>query len=105
MEFIETSVFTRQITGLLSDAEYDQLQRLLLLWPLAGDLIKHSGGLRKLRHKAKGRGKRGGIRVIYYYLTEDQKIFLLYAYAKGRKDDLNTKELKILREIVKEELS
>lgn len=55
MEFIETSVFTRQITQLLTDAEYEQLQRLLLLWPLAGDLIKHSGGLRKVRYKAKGK--------------------------------------------------
>ncbi|MCK4294645.1 MAG: type II toxin-antitoxin system RelE/ParE family toxin [Planctomycetes bacterium] len=105
MEFIETSVFTRQITQLLTDAEYEQLQRVLLLWPLAGDLIKHSGGLRKLRYKAKGKGKRGGIRVVYYYLTEDEKIFMLYAYPKGRKDDLNAKELKILRAIVKEELS
>ena len=105
MEFIETSVFTRQITQLLTDAEYEQLQRVLLLWPLAGDLIKHSGGLRKLRYKAKGKGKRGGIRVVYYYLTEDEKIFMLYAYPKGRKDDLNAKELKMLRAIVKEELS
>ena len=63
MEFIETSVFTRQITELLTDAEYEQLQRVLLLYPLAGDLIKHSGGLRKLRFKAKGKGKRGGISI------------------------------------------
>lgn len=105
MEFIETSVFTRQITELLTDAEYEQLQHVLLLYPLAGDLIKHSGGLRKLRWKAKGKGKRSGIRVIYYYLTEDEKIFMLYAYPKGHKDDLNTNELKMLRAIVKEELS
>jgi hypothetical protein len=105
MEFIETSVFTRQITELLTDAEYKQLQHELLLNPLVGDLIKHSGGLRKLRCKAKGKGKRGGIRVIYYYLTEDEKIFMLYAYSKSRKDDLDANELKMLREAVKEELS
>jgi len=105
MEFIETSVFTRQITELLTDSEYKQLQHELLFKPLAGDLIKHSGGLRKIRWKAEGKGKRGGIRVIYYYLTKDEKIFMLYAYSKSRKDDLDANELKMLRDVVKEELS
>jgi hypothetical protein len=59
MEFVETSVFTRQIMQLLSDTEYKQLQHELLINPLAGALIKHSGGLRKNRWKLEGKGKRG----------------------------------------------
>jgi mRNA-degrading endonuclease RelE of RelBE toxin-antitoxin system len=105
MEFIETSIFTRQITELLTDLEYKRLQKELLFNPLAGALIKHSGGLRKLRWKTTGKGKRGGIRIIYYYITEDEKIFMLFAYPKSSKDDLNSKELKMLRAIVEKELT
>lgn len=104
MEFIETSIFTRQITELLTDKEYKQLQNELLINPLIGALIKHSAGLRKLRWRSHGKGKRGGIRVIYYYITEEEKIYMLFAYPKSSKDDLSSKELKILRAVVKEEL-
>ena len=104
MEFIETSIFTRQITELLTDKEYKQLQNELLINPLIGALIKHSAGLRKLRWRSHGKGKRSGIRVIYYYITEEEKIYMLFAYPKSSKDDLSSKELKILRAVVKEEL-
>ena len=66
MVFIETSVFTRQVQELLTDEEYRQLQIVLLVHPDVGDLIQGSGGLRKMRWSAKGHGKRGGSRVIYY---------------------------------------
>jgi len=105
MEFIETSIFTRQISELLTDAEYKQLQQELLFNPLLGALIKHSGGLRKLRWKTRSKGKRGGVRIIYYYITEDEKIFMLFAYPKSSKDDLNSKELKMLKAIVEGELT
>ncbi len=62
MEFIETSVFTRQLKGLLSDEEYRETQAFLILSPHSGDLIQGSGGLRKLRWSSKGKGKRGGVR-------------------------------------------
>ena len=104
MEFIETSIFTRQITELLTDSEYELLQHELLLNPLKGVLIKKSSGLRKLRWKTQSKGKRGGIRIIYYYITEDEKIYMLLSYPKSSKDDLSNKELKILRSIVEEEL-
>ena len=105
MEILETSVFTKQITQLVSDEDYQHLQRVLVINPLAGALIKNSGGLRKLRWRIEGRGKSGGIRVIYYYVTADSKVFMLVAYDKSKKDDLTQKELAILRKLVKVELS
>jgi len=105
MEIYETSVFTRQITRLIRDEEYRDLQRVLVVNPLAGALIKNSGGLRKIRWRIAGKGKSGGIRVIYYYLTADSKIFMLVAYEKSKKDDLTQKELASIRKLVMEELS
>jgi hypothetical protein len=105
MEIFETSVFSKQITRLISDEDYQQLQRVLVINPLAGVLIKNSGGLRKLRWRSKGTGKSGGIRVIYYYLTADDQIFMLVAYEKSKKDDLTKKQLASLRKLVVEELS
>ena len=61
MQFIETPIFTKQITELLSDEEYRRLQEVLLLRPEAGDLIPGGGGLRKLRWRVSGTGKRGGL--------------------------------------------
>ncbi len=105
MEIVETSVFTRQITGLLRDDEYKELQERLVINPLAGPVIPGSGGLRKLRWTLAGRGKRGGIRIIYYYVAADDWIFMLAAYAKGAKADLTAKEVAALKKLVKEELS
>ena len=105
MIFTETTVFTRQITKLLTDEDYQALQQALLRDPAAGDLIKHSGGLRKVRWHSAARGKRGGIRVIYYWFVNDAEIYMLLAYGKGEKDDLSPKELKLLRELVQRELT
>ncbi|MEN6335683.1 MAG: type II toxin-antitoxin system RelE/ParE family toxin [Phycisphaerales bacterium] len=105
MEIVETSVFTRQINGLLKDDEYKELQDRLATNPRAGAVIPGSGGLRKLRWHVEGRGKRGGIRVIYYYLAPDDWIFMLAAYAKRAKTDLTAKELAALKKLVQEELS
>ncbi len=105
MEIVETSVFTRQIRGLLKDDEYKALQEKLVMNPLAGSVIPGSGGLRKLRWAIEGRGKGGGIRVIYYYVASDDWIFMLAAYAKSAKDDLTAKEVVALKKLVEEELS
>lgn len=102
MVFIETPTFTRLITDLLDDDEYSKLQMELTIHPDAGDLIKNGGGIRKLRWKRAGTGKSGGIRVIYYWLTEDNQIFMLVAYPKSVKDTLTVKETVILRNLVKE---
>ncbi len=102
MEFIETPTFTRLVTSLLSDEEYRELQNVLVLEPNAGDLIQQGGGIRKLRFAIHGRGKSGGIRVIYYWLKNNHQIYMLLAYPKSKKDDLSANETAILREIVKE---
>ena len=65
MEFVETSIFTQRITKLLTDDEYYDLQAMLAEHPKAGDVIPGAGGLRKLRWRAAGRSKRGGLRIIY----------------------------------------
>ena len=69
--------------------------------PARGDLIKGGGGIRKLRHAAQGRGKSGGVRVIYYWVKDDHQIFMLVVYPKTKKDNLTDKETAILREYVK----
>lgn len=101
MEFIETPIFTREITRLLPDERYRELQLALWLRPDAGDLIRGSGGLRKLRWQLPGRGKRGGLRVIYYWEKPD-RILLLLPYRKSRQEDLTADQLRRLRIMVKE---
>jgi hypothetical protein len=102
MIFIETPTFTRLISSLLSDDEYSKLQEELVKRPDAGDLVKDGGGIRKFRWKRAGTGKSGGIRVIYYWLTEDDQLLMLVAYPKSVKDTLTDKETAILRKLVKE---
>jgi len=103
MIFIETPVFTRLVTSLLSDEEYRRLQAMLAANPAIGAVIPGSGGLRKIRWVFGGRGKRGGTRIIYYWATADEQILLLYIYPKNVLDDLSPQQLKLLREIVEEE--
>jgi mRNA-degrading endonuclease RelE of RelBE toxin-antitoxin system len=103
MLFIETSIFTKQIKDLVSDEEYRQLQQDLLVQPDRGDLIKNGGGIRKVRCAQGNKGKSGGIRVIYYWVTEDDQIFFLVAYPKSVKDILTDKETAILHQLVKEQ--
>lgn len=99
MVFIETSVFTRQVRELLADEEYATFQFKLAANPEAGDVIEGTGGLRKVRVAANGRGKRGGARVIYYHMHGAEQIRMLLIYAKGRKDDLSADEKRVLRSL------
>ncbi len=103
MTFIETKIFTQQITSLMSDPEYRILQNDLLADPKAGNVIENSGGLRKIRFgiKGRGKGKRGGVRIIYFYHDVKDRIYLLVSYRKNEKDDLSAKELEILRNITR----
>lgn len=103
MVIIETSVFTRRITAMLSDDEYRELQATLVEHPKAGPVIPGSGGIRKLRWSASGRGKRGGARVIYYWATEQDHLLMLFIYAKNESEDLTRDQIKTLRQIVERE--
>jgi mRNA-degrading endonuclease RelE of RelBE toxin-antitoxin system len=101
VEFIETPVFTKEITRLLPEDSYRRLQFALFLRPDAGDLIRSSGGLRKIRWEIPGRGKRGGLRVIYYW-DAPNRIFMLLPYRKNEQENLTPEQLKRLRVVVRE---
>ena len=103
MIIVETSIFTRLVQALLNDKEYRLLQSTLMLRPDAGAIIPGSGGLRKIRWSAKGHGKRGGVRVIYYWAVSQERILMLLIYAKNEQDDLSPDQLKVLKRIVEEE--
>ena len=103
MVIVETPVFTKRITAILSDKKYRLLQMHLLNKPDSGKLIKGSGGLRKLRWFAKGHGKSGGVRIIYYWFAAQETILLLFVYAKNERDDLAPGQLEQLRRVVEEE--
>lgn len=102
MEFIETKQFAELLYDFLDDEAYRDLQIALIKRPDAGDLIKGGGGIRKLRFAAQGKGKSGGVRVIYYWVTEAGQIYLLQIYPKNRKDTLTDAEIAELRNLVKE---
>ena len=106
LEFFETFVFTRQIIELLDDHEYAGLQGALVVDPEAGDLIRGTGGLRKIRwvESRRSKGKRGGIRVIYYWYASGDAIYMLFAYSKDQRDDLTVAQKKMLKRLVEEEL-
>lgn len=104
MWFVETPVFSDQLYGLLSDDEYRALQLALALRPEQGKLIPGSGGLRKLRWTFRGKGKSGGLRIIYYWDPADSVVYLLFLYPKSRQEDLTPDQLRLLRRIVQEDL-
>lgn len=107
LEFRETDLFTVQITRLLSDQEYAELQGTLVVRPDAGDLVRDTGGLRKVRwsQQARGKGKRGGIRVIYYWQFSESLIYMLFAFSKDEQDDLSARQKKVLAALVKKEFT
>ena len=97
--FIETKLFTRLVEEYLSDDSYRQVQAALASDPEAGPLIPDSGGLRKLRWGVSGRGKRGGLRVIYYARIKQDEIWLLTLYPKNVAENIPSH---VLRRIKKE---
>lgn len=100
IEFIETSIFTRQIKELASDDELRELQAELIANPTTGALIVGTGGLRKVRLATGGKGKSGGSRVIYFVATEEV-IYLVLAYPKSVKETLTAADKTVLKSLVK----
>ncbi len=103
MRFVETPVFTAAIQRHLNDEQYRQLQIALMLRPEQGPLISGSGGLRKVRWATAGAGKRGGLRVIYYWAPSDRIFYMLYVYTKSAQGDLTPAQTRQLSRVVREE--
>jgi len=104
--FIELPAFERHRDDYLDDDSFTQLQIALMVNPVAGDLIEGTGGLRKVRFadSRRGKGKRGGLRVIYYYWTGGPEFWLFTLYDKDEMSDLKAKQREALKELVKAEL-
>jgi hypothetical protein len=99
MEFLEAPAFTRYVSGYLTGDEYRELQNRLAAAPEHGDVIPGTGGFRKLRwtDPRRGKGRRGGLRVIYYYFPGEQQIWLITLYDKDEASDLTPKERQALK--------
>lgn len=104
--FLETPLFTRLLGDYLTDGSYRELQRALMENPELGDVLPGTGGFRKVRweNARRGKGKRGGLRVIYYYLTADRQIWFFMLYDKDEAVDLTAEEKKILKKAIQAEL-
>jgi mRNA-degrading endonuclease RelE of RelBE toxin-antitoxin system len=102
MVFIETKLFTKRISEFLSDEDYRLLQIELIGNPEKGAVIKGGKGLRKMRWTDSTKGKRGGIRIIYYYQVSEEEILMLYAYKKNEAEDITKQQLKQLIGIIEE---
>lgn len=100
LHFIETSIFTKQITDLLSDDSYAGLQTYLSQHPEAGDLIQGTGGVRKVRWALSSTGKSSGLRVIYYFLNEHGVIYMLSVYAKSEQVNISDKDKQRLKQVI-----
>lgn len=103
MEFIRLPVFEKTAATILTEAGIIELEVWLTAQPDAGDVIPGARGLRKLRYPAKGHGKRGGARVIYYHIHPQHLIILIFAYAKNEQEDLTPKQLKLLTALIRTE--
>ena len=105
MRFIESPVFTTSLRRHLDDEQYRAMLAALTLRPEQGALIPGGAGLRKLRWGAEGRGKRGGVRTIYYWAVDDDLCYMVYMYAKNEQGDLSPTQIRALARVVREEFT
>jgi len=106
MEFVEAPAFTRHLSRYLSEEQYRELQTRLVADPEAGDLMRGTGGFRKVRwvDARRGKGRRGGLRIIYYHFASDHQIWLMTLYDKDEAKDLSEKDKRALRAAIESEL-
>jgi mRNA-degrading endonuclease RelE of RelBE toxin-antitoxin system len=97
---VETPTFVRRAEKLLSEDERRDLIDYLAANPLAGDVMPETGGVRKVRYSGRGKGKRGGYRVIYYVFDEGAPLYALLIYGKDEQDDLTAEQRKAVRGFV-----
>lgn len=99
MEFIEAPLFARLLSEYLDDDDYREIQLQLVEDPEAGDLLPGTGGFRNLRwrDRRRGKGKRGGLRIIYHYFMADSQIWFMTLYGKDEVDDLSSNEKRLLK--------
>ena len=102
MVIIETVGFTRRVSSLLTDVEYQALQWFLCSLPDAGAVIQGTGGARKVRWKQERQGKRGGVRVIYFHHGRKDQLWMLALYAKTEQEDLSSDDKKIVKQLIEE---
>jgi hypothetical protein len=104
--FVELPPFERLRSAYLDDEAYREMQLSLMTDPTAGDVIQGTGGLRKLRwtDKRRGKGKRGGLRIIYYYWVSGLEFWLFTLYDKNEMSDLSKKDRATLEALLKNEL-
>ncbi|MEM7053541.1 MAG: type II toxin-antitoxin system RelE/ParE family toxin [Pseudomonadota bacterium] len=104
--FFETPLFTSLVGDYLTDESYRELQLALIQNPEMGSRMPGTGGFRKVRWEdaRRGKGKRGGLRVIYYYLSSDNQVWFFTLYDKDEASNLNAKEKKILKNAIQAEL-
>jgi mRNA-degrading endonuclease RelE of RelBE toxin-antitoxin system len=102
ISIVETPQFAAKADKILSAAEKDDLFDFIARNPKAGDIIPGTGGVRKMRFAVQGKGKRGGVRVIYYYYNDRNPVLLFTVFGKNEKSDLREKEENILYRIVQE---
>jgi hypothetical protein len=100
MEIIETAPFARRRDELFNDDQFREFEEHLVLHPTAGALIPGGKGLRKIRWSGSGRGKRGGVRVIYYFRSKTDRLFLIFGYHKNECENLTQSQVKSLAEII-----
>ena len=103
ISFVETKLFTRLVLEYLSEDEYRRVQAHLIRNPDAGSVVRGSGGVRKLRWPAPGRGKRGGYRLIYFVKRDDGVIWMLTIYPKNVREVIAPKLLKQIRQETEDE--
>jgi mRNA-degrading endonuclease RelE of RelBE toxin-antitoxin system len=107
MEFVESPPFTRQVSRYLDEDAYRELQARLSENPEMGDLMPGTGGFRKMRwaDARRGKGRRGGLRIVYYHFSSDHQIWLMILYGKDEVSDLTAQQRKALKVAIEQELA